>query len=200
MFAKKTIRMDARSVVFSDEKMFDVNDHTCVWEWVPEDQEATPRTQERWCAKIHVWGMIGVGVRELVILPSCKVTSSVYIRSCLCKVRSTLASNGLVFQQDNAPSHTADNVRAWFARNQVNVLADWPPRSPDLSPIENLWAYLQRKVSECGPLSEDDLRKFVTQEWNKIPQSLIDGLVLSFNDRLKSVLAKNRNKGRENRG
>ena len=33
-------------------------------------------------------------------------------------------------------------------RQHVTVL-DWPPYSPDLNPIENLWAYLSHRVSSC---------------------------------------------------
>jgi hypothetical protein len=42
------------------------------------------------------------------------------------------------FQQDNDPKHTANIVRAWFEGNQVDLLP-WPPNSPDINIIENLW-------------------------------------------------------------
>ena len=45
---------------------------------------------------------------------------------------------GLVFQQDNAPTHKAPIIRNFFGENEWEVL-DWPPYSPDLNIIENLW-------------------------------------------------------------
>jgi DDE superfamily endonuclease len=46
-------------------------------------------------------------------------------------------SNSFVLQQDNALCHTAKKVKAWLARNKLNVL-EWPGNSPDLNPIENV--------------------------------------------------------------
>jgi transposase len=44
---------------------------------------------------------------------------------------------GLIFMQDNALIHTAHKVKAWFKEQRIPV-ADWPPFSPDLNPIEQL--------------------------------------------------------------
>lgn len=47
------------------------------------------------------------------------------------------------FQQDNAPQHTARISNQWFHNHGVNLL-DFPPYSPDLNPIENLWVFSRR--------------------------------------------------------
>ena len=42
-----------------------------------------------------------------------------------------------IFQQDNAPVHTARIVRDTLNEIECEIM-EWPPYSPDLNPIENL--------------------------------------------------------------
>jgi transposase InsO family protein len=45
---------------------------------------------------------------------------------------------GIVFQQDNAPSHTSKRTKKWLADHDIDLFPH-PPNSPDLNPIEPLW-------------------------------------------------------------
>ncbi|GFV29966.1 transposable element Tcb1 transposase [Trichonephila clavipes] len=44
-----------------------------------------------------------------------------------------------IFQQDKARPHVARIVQKFFVNHQIELLP-WPARSPDLSPIENMWS------------------------------------------------------------
>ena len=61
--------------------------------------------------------------------------------------------NNMIFQQDGAPPHFSNIVRAFLNDTFPNRWIErggptnWPPRSPDLSPPDYfLWGYLKSKV------------------------------------------------------
>jgi hypothetical protein len=53
----------------------------------------------------------------------------------------------VVMQEDNAPWHTINAVRAYLIKQRVQRL-QWPPQSPDLSPIENLWKQIKVMIAK----------------------------------------------------
>ncbi len=118
------------------------------------------------------------------------VTSQSYIAECLTPLK--LAANKhfkkkpWTLMQDGAPAHDAKATHEWLEENDVDVLADWPAHSPDLNPIETLWALLQPKMTARGPVAEADLIAFLREEWEKIPQETVDRLVRSYEAKLRA--------------
>ncbi len=55
-----------------------------------------------------------------------------------------------VFQQDNAKPQIAAITTAWLRSRRVRVL-NWPACSADLSPIENIWCIIKRKIHQRRP-------------------------------------------------
>lgn len=93
-----------------------------------------------------------------------------------------------VFQQDNAPIHVFRHSRESFGCKEIPLL-DWPACSPDLNPVENLWAILARRV--YGSASEkrtystvQELKSKILQEWSNIGSDLLQALVGSMPNRI----------------
>ena len=57
----------------------------------------------------------------------------------------------IYFQQNNDPKHTSKLAKAYLTLKNIDVL-NWPPSSPDMSPIENAWDHLDHMVHLCNPL------------------------------------------------
>ena len=96
------------------------------------------------------------------------------------------------FQQDNDPTHRAapQIVNAYNKAHgtRVTVLPNWPPNSPDLNPIENVWAYVQRKVNARGCSTFEQFKEAVLEELAGVPQKHISRLYTSMPKRINSVI------------
>jgi hypothetical protein len=60
------------------------------------------------------------------------------------------------FMQDLAPAHKAHTTMHLLTQKGVCVL-DWAGNSPDLNPIEHVWAYMSRKLPKTLPRNEQEL-------------------------------------------
>lgn len=56
----------------------------------------------------------------------------------------------MIFMQDHTPSHTSKHSTLWLASKSLKDerIMTWPPSSPDLNPIENLWALRDLRFTE----------------------------------------------------
>ena len=97
-------------------------------------------------------------------------------------------SGAWFYLQDNAAYHKSRGSQAWFHNNGVDLVA-LPPHSPDLNPIENLWADLKRRVEHHNAQTIEELKKIVTLEWQNTTQSTCANLVDSMTDRMRAVVA-----------
>jgi len=66
----------------------------------------------------------------------------------LVHVRDTLGNP--LFQQDYSSAHTAQLVLDWFVENGIE-LAEHPPCSPDLNPIEDVWVEMKKRLQTQYP-------------------------------------------------
>ena len=97
-----------------------------------------------------------------------------------------LVGEDFIFQQDNATIHTLRSTRQWLRDNEVTVL-DWPAKSPDANPIENLWHVLKVRANEKHPETEQELWEAVQMAWHEILQGLINNLIEIVPRRIEAI-------------
>lgn len=77
----------------------------------------------------------------------------------------------MYFQLDGASIHNALTVRQWLDQNypqkwigRNSRLILWPPRSPDLTPLDfYLWGTIKAKIYKGRPQNLEELRDRITQ-------------------------------------
>lgn len=108
------------------------------------------------------WGAISYyGTIELVFETQ-KMTGESYkriLQNAFPQFHDLFGPIAWTYQHDNAPIHTARVVKQWIHEQNVELLI-WPPYSPDLNLMENVWGWLVRNVYEGGKQfeSKDDLK------------------------------------------
>lgn len=142
---------------------------------------------------VMVWGGISHGLKSPLVVVNGNLTAVRYRDEILRPhVVPFLQQNNLSFQQDNARPHVARICRDFLANNNVQPL-DWPPYSPDLSPIEHLWDHLDRQVRQRQPppATRAQLTRALVEEWNNIPMRKINALMNSMSSRIRAVARAN---------
>ena len=118
------------------------------------------------------------------------MNSHSYIENVLKKLALPLLKRDkkLVFQQDNAPCHTAKKVKKFFTEKKIKVLK-WPANSPDLKIIENIWRILKFKLNRIPIRSKAALIVEAKAIWKLyINKYLINKLLESMPRRIQAVI------------
>ncbi|GFX79892.1 transposable element Tcb1 transposase [Trichonephila clavipes] len=131
-----------------------------------------------------VWAGIMINGRTcLHVVSNGTMTSQRYIDEVLLPhVRLFRGAVGdkFVFMDDNATCHRTLAVQDCLDSEGIQRLV-WPARSPDLYPIENVWDALGRQVAGLNypPTNKNTLIRALTEEWDKLPEQLLDNVVQS---------------------
>jgi transposase len=87
---------------------------------------------------------------------------------------------------DNDPKHKAAVVRRWLEKVGITV-ADWPPSSPDMNPIENLHKVWKERVNSYRPTTLQELRNYIETVFRDMTASDTRPLVDSMPRRVKAL-------------
>lgn len=178
----------ARPIIFSDESTICINiNKRGIWRkrgFYPEEgfyiKESKPKS-------IMIWGAIGpYGWRSKLVRVQGHVNSQKYIQildnSNTIQYIANVWNGNCFFQQDNAPSHVSAYTRSELVR-RFRFLLTWPAKSPDLSPIEQIWSWIKRELAGKTFRTEEELFDAVEALWNSMPNDFVDEFYRSFQAR-----------------
>lgn len=133
--------------------------------------------------------------------PARNITSAEYkhvVADCLLpegkRIFTAAGISHMWLQQDNDPTHKKAALQAVAEWNNahptftVKLLPNWPPHSPDLNLIENVWAWAQHKVDAQGCKTFDEFKSCVLQTLSHVPATLTNHLFRSMSKRVTQCI------------
>lgn len=213
---KKTWTDEWRNVVFSDEKRFNLDGpdgYSGYWHDLRKEEKVFSARQNgnfyhilsffisiypifKGGGTLMFWGGFGYYGLLPIVKTSNKLNATGYqdiLQKSLINNGQNITDagvHGYIFQQDNASIHTAISTRKYISDLENVQLLEWPSRSPDLNPMENLWGVLARRVygngKQYSTLSQ--LESAVYREWYSIENTILENLINSMPNRMGQVL------------
>jgi transposase len=184
---------DWNSVIFSDETHFILGGSGQIWVQRPEDEEYFPEYmihRAQFPAKVSLWGAFTAsGKRAIKFIEgsmNSQTLTDIFDEELLTLAAEAYGENEWNFLQDNAPVHRSDHTKQWLVQHDITAFK-FPSYSPDMNPIENVWAQLKRRVEADFPKTAAKLKESILKRWEEIPANELAVLAHSMSDRFKEV-------------
>lgn len=105
------------------------------------------------------------------------------------KIMRPRYGNEWFFQQDGARAHTAKSTLQFLREQPFKLMHPWPALSPDLTWIENLWAWVEKQLRDRqNELTSSNFVDTINHIWNTMPDSLLQKLADSVPRRLQECI------------
>lgn len=213
-WCKENNRTAWGGVMFTDSKIFLREPATGAFSW-QEKGKRSGRPVPSWSDKLHVYGGVTkYGTTKLYFVTGTSRQKSTFINATTGKpyagvcgkefmqVATELAADAKkifmqtrfatswTFQLDNARCHTTAEVKALLKEHSPKVMEFWPPNSPDLSWIENVWGWMQREIVKLPQARDlETFKAQLQQVWDSLSVDMLERCVKGMPQRVQECLA-----------
>ena len=98
-----------------------------------------------------------------------------------------IGKNEVLVLMDNHLVHKSLNSLEFYKEKGIKVI-DFPPYSPDLNPIENIWGKIKKQILKKEYQTLAVLMKDIEKEWDSITDNQLKNYSSSMKDRIHSCL------------
>ncbi|GFW85201.1 transposable element Tcb2 transposase [Trichonephila clavipes] len=142
---------------------------------------------------VLVYGGISIdGCTDLYIIRDGPLTARRYRNEILRPIVVPYAAaigDDFILMDYNCKPHRANMVEDFLFEEGI-VRIEWPMCYPDMNPIEHVWDALGRRVAgrQIPPQTLQELERALLEEWDRIPQLVINSLIDSMPQRCSTLL------------
>lgn len=185
---------DWENIVFSDEKIFRASSGGPLRVYRPrksnrfDPRYIAPSSNPTGRFTICVWMAFGKDFRAMRLVEQRTLESTYYTEVILSSIKDHLLQNDLIFMQDLSSIHTSRLSAHWFECHNVDVMSDWPPKGPDMNPVENVWAELVRRTRNDST-NKNQLWENVYAAFLALEEAYFNKLLESMPRRMARVIA-----------
>lgn len=194
-----------KTILLSDEATFTTNGVVSSQNsrfWAIENPEWVINCKRQYSQKVNVWcGLLN----ETIIGPFFfegnmnSMQFLQFLRNEFWNILHELSIQervNLHFQLDGSPVHNARVVTRWLNANFPNrwigrgsPLIGWPPRSPDLTPLDFfLWGLIKSKVYRSRPNNREDLCARIRQACAEVTRQQLQNVVKNIKKRFDKCI------------
>ncbi|GFV28658.1 transposable element Tcb1 transposase [Trichonephila clavipes] len=142
-----------------------------------------------------MYGGISIdGLTDLYIIRDGPLTARRYrdeiLRPIVVPYVAAAIGDDFILMDDNCRPHRANLVEDFLFKERI-VQMEWPMCSPDMNPTEYVWDALGRRVAgrQPPPQTLQELERALLEDWDRIPQLVINSLIDSMPQRCSALLA-----------
>ena len=180
-FATNWLNKDLSGIIFTDESYFHIFRNTlgtwCHKGAKPVVKKLNPnKALMVWAAiaskgKSNLWiGKYGFKINSEEY---CKMLNDTLVPFILANYQN----GSYLVLQDNARCHTSKESSKWLIENQINILPNYPPYSPDFNAIEKMWKIMKDDIEKFQPQNLTELKDCILKSYEMISQEMINNWI-----------------------